>query len=210
MKLRNLILCSLVGLSLAACDKPAPADEAAAAATAEAAPTEEAADKKEEAAEAVAEAAEEPVIEPRGEMAKDLDAGETKYYGSRFTVIEPPVTLAKAIEGADAHAGPYKVEATIEKVCKKKGCWFTMKDDSIEEPVRVKMKDYGFFVPRNADGTVAVVEGTLASREIPQDEAQHYADDEAAAGGEPRKVEGPVKAWEFTATAIQLTKQADG
>ena len=121
-------------------------------------------------------------------------------------MIEPPITLAAAIETADEHAGPYKVKATIDKVCKNKGCWFTMSDESVTQEIRVRMKDYGFFVPRNADGTTAVVEGTLSSREMSQKEAQHYADDAAKAGEAAEKVEGPKKVWEFTATAIELTK----
>ena len=142
----------------------------------------------------------------KAELPADINPGETKYFGDKFTVIEPPITLAAAIETADEHAGPYKVKATIDKVCKNKGCWFTMSDESVTQEIRVRMKDYGFFVPRNADGTTAVVEGTLSSREMSQKEAQHYADDAAKAGEAAEKVEGPKKVWEFTATAIELTK----
>lgn len=201
--MKNLALSTLVVLALVGCDKPAPEATPQATTPAEQ-PSIEAAKPAEEPAKPAETA--EPTIEPKGQQAADIAAGETKFYGDRFTVIEPPVTLAKAMETAKDHAGPYKVEANIEKVCKKKGCWFTMKDDSIETPVRVKMKDYGFFVPKNSEGTKAVVEGTLVSREIPKDEAQHYADDEAKPGEEPKKVEGPQQAWEFTATAIQITK----
>lgn len=202
MKNVSIIIIVALSAALMACDKgtptPAAPVEGEAVKAVEAEPTaEKVAAPTEEA---------EPVIEPRGELAADLDDGATKYYGERFTVIEPPITLAKAKENAAEHAGPYKVSATIEKVCKKKGCWFTMQDESVDEPVRVTMKDYGFFVPRNADGAKAVVEGTLVSREMPQEEAQHYAEDEAGPGETPREVTGPQRVWEFTATAIELTK----
>jgi hypothetical protein len=190
---------------LAACDKAedkAPADE----------PT---AEKPAEEAEKPAEESETAEPEETAESQKaapefpdDLKPGEQGFFGAEFTVIEPPITLAKAIEQAPQHEGPVKIEATVEAVCKKKGCWFTMTDDSTEEVVRVKMKDYGFFVPKNTAGARVVAEGMLTSREISQKEAQHYADDAAEEGEEPKKVEGPQKVWQFTATAVEM-KQSE-
>lgn len=207
MNRKAITLLFAITICVAACDKPAPeAPAETAEAPAAEANTAEAPEKAPETAGHHGHDGHDHAAAPKGELPADIVDGETKYFGDRFTVIEAPTTIAKAMETAKDHAGPYKVEATIEKVCKKKGCWFTMKDESVEEPVRVTMKDYGFFVPRNADGTRAVVEGTLASREMPQDEAQHYAEDEAAAGEEPRKVEGPQQVWEFTATAIEISK----
>lgn len=204
MKKLILTLC-IAGLA-AACDKPAettaetteaPAAEAAAAGETE---------KAEPEVQAESAAHDGHEHGEKGALPDDIGAGETQYYGDKFTVIEPPITLAKAIETAGDHPGPYKVEAKIAKVCKNKGCWFTMTDDSVDQEIRVKMKDYGFFVPRNADGSRAVVEGMLTSREMSEKEAQHYAEDAAKAGETPEKVEGPQRVWEFTATAIELTK----
>jgi hypothetical protein len=79
-----------------------------------------------------------------------------------------------------------------------------MKGEGVEHDVRVKMKDYGFFVPKNAAQAHVVAEGELAEREISQEEAQHYEDDAAAEGEEPKKVDGPQKVWEFTATSVEL------
>ena len=143
----------------------------------------------------------------KGGMPAPIEAGETKVYGDDFTIIEPPITLASAIEGIDANAGKLvKIEARIDKVCKAKGCWFTLAADDVDRPVRVKMKDYGFFVPRNADGTAAIVEGALTKRTMPKEEAQHYADDAAKAGEAAKTVEGPQDVYEFTATTVQITR----
>jgi hypothetical protein len=189
---------------IAACDKTeteAPADEST-----EATPSVQAAEKTDEAAEAPAEKTEEAAEKTAKKFPDDLKPGEEGFYGAKFTVIEPPITLAKALEQAPEFDGAVKVEATVKAVCKKKGCWFTMTDDSTEEVVRVRMKDYGFFVPKNAEGARVVAEGALTSKEISQEEAQHYADDAAEAGEEAKKVEGPQKVWEFTATAIEMKK----
>ena len=194
MKKTVLVLIAVAG-ALVACDKqaPAPAEQAASTTAEPVAPAESAhSDKPSNAA--AQEAA----------MPEDIKPGEQAFYGSKFTVIEPPITLATAIEQAATKPGTVKVEANVATVCKKKGCWFTMSGDGVTEEVRVRMKDYAFFVPKNAEKAAVVAEGTLTQREVPQEEAQHYADDAAQAGEPAKKVEGPQKTWEFTATAIEL------
>lgn len=139
----------------------------------------------------------------QGGLPEDIKEGEEKKYGGDFTIEEDPMALASVLEKADEHTGkPIKVSATLDKVCKKKGCWFTLADDSVDETVRVRMKDYGFFVPRNADGSTAIVEGVLEKKVIPEAEAQHYADE----SGETKKVEGDQTEYHFIATAVQLKK----
>lgn len=206
--MKKLIILLVLSLAALACEKTEETTPAETTETAEA--TETSGDEKAEPEAPAETAPEDGAKKEQGALPDDMKPGETKHFGDRFTVIEPPVTLASAIEKSGEHAGPYKVEATVEKVCKKKGCWFTLNGEGIDKPVRVRMKDYGFFVPRNADGALAIVEGEVTAREIPQDEAQHYADDEAAAGAEPKKVEGPQKVYEFTATAIEVRMPNEG
>ena len=45
-----------------------------------------------------------------------------------------------------------KFQSNIKEVCKKKGCWMQM-DLTDDKQSFVKFKDYGFFVPLNADDT---------------------------------------------------------
>lgn len=140
-----------------------------------------------------------------GATPEDIEPGASNVYGNNFTIIEPPLALASAIEKAATNQGPYKVEATVEKVCQKKGCWFTLKGENVALPIRVKMKDYAFFVPKNATDLPVVLEGTFEKTTVPQAEAQHYADDEAEGTGKPpRKVEGDQDSWIFTAVAVQI------
>jgi len=154
----------------------------------------------------VEEPTEEPTSQaaPKAELPDDLPPGETKLYGSRFTIIEEPITLASAVEQSAENPGPYKIDATMEQVCAKKGCWFTLAGEGIDKPIRVKMKDYGFFVPRNANGARVIVEGTLSSREVPEEEAKHYAEDEGKSPEEVAKI-GAMKVYEFTATSVEVT-----
>lgn len=143
-------------------------------------------------------------------LADDLEPGQTGNYGADFTIEDAPITLAEALSKANAgdETPYYKVSAKIEQVCQKKGCWFTLSADGVNEPVRVRMKDYGFFVPRNSSGAQAVVEGTLEKRTIPQAEAQHYAEDAAVGSGQPAaEVREAQTVWEMTIVAAQVSDQ---
>ena len=51
-----------------------------------------------------------------------------------------------------------RVEAPITSVCQKKGCWMYVELDSSIEML-VRFKDYGFFVPMESAGDIAVVQG---------------------------------------------------
>lgn len=209
---------SLLGLCaislLVACDKETPAapesskDAPVVATTPETTPTEDTVknDVKEVDTPAKTETHDKgTTILGVGSTPKDIKPGASNVYGNNFTIIEPPLTLASAIEKAGTNQGPYKVEATVEKVCQKKGCWFTLKGEDVALPIRVKMKDYAFFVPKNATDLPVVLEGTFEKTTVPQAEAQHYADDEAENTGKPpRKVEGDQDSWIFTAVAVQI------
>ena len=168
-----------------------PADEA----------KEEQAAQSEEKAEAEA--------EKKSGLPDDLKAGQTGTYGAEFSVEGEPITLASAMQKAADSEGPYKISGQVEKVCKKKGCWFTFTGEGVDQPVRVKMQDYSFFVPRNSDGGEAVVEGTLKKRVVPQKEAQHYADDEVAGTDKKaKKVQGDQVRWEMMITAAKITNKS--
>lgn len=143
-----------------------------------------------------------------GSTPANIKDGETNVYGARFTIIEEPITLASAIGKADKSQGPYKVKAKVEKVCQKAGCWFTLKSDGIKIPIRVKMKGYAFFVPKNAMGLEAVLEGNFKKTQISQKEAQHYEDDAVEGTGKPaKKVTGPQDTYMFIANAVQISKK---
>lgn len=201
--------------SLTACDQPkAPATKAStdaptktAAGEKKPAATKKPTDTKNEVAKKKGHETGNGAILGVGKPPADIEPGQDNVYGARFTIIEEPIALAKAIADIDKNKGTVKVKASVEKVCQKKGCWFTLKADDVKYPIRVKMKDYAFFVPRNAMGLPAVIEGTLAKAQIPQEEAQHYADDAVEGTGKPaEKITGPQDTYTFMANAIQISR----
>lgn len=144
--------------------------------------------------------------EKKADLPEDMPAGTTKHFGAEFQTGGDPITLATAMEKYAGKDEQIKVAADIKKVCKKKGCWFTLAADGVDRKVRVRMKDYGFFVPRNTDGAEVVVEGKLERRTMTEKEAKHYAKDE---GRDPSSIDKEdLKVFEFTATGVQITRES--
>ena len=167
--------------------------------------------------------AEEPTSQPSEEEQADphashgeeggrpgpLAPGETGHYGAPFAIEGDAIELSAAIADCAGTGDACKVTGTVDRVCQNSGCWFTIAAPDVESTVRIRMVDYGFFVPRNAMGASVTFEGTLELLEVPEAEAQHYADDEAAAnGGEARVVDGPELTYQFMITGVELTAAA--
>ncbi len=210
--MKHMTIVCIVSLALlAGCDRsqstpansPPSSDESSTSSESSGASSDKSKDKQDEAPEpnAPSESGE------KADLPDDLEKGETGHYGADFRTDEEPITLADALEQHETNedgetSGPYKVRARVDKVCKKKGCWFKLSGDSVESPIRVRMKDYGFFVPRNSDGGEAIVEGTLQTRELSKKELRHYAKDQ---GKDPSEIDvSERKRREFTATAVQI------
>jgi hypothetical protein len=72
-----------------------------------------------------------------------------------------------------------KIVATAQEVCQAKGCW--MKVDIAEgQSMRIKFKDYGFFVPKDMAGKEIVFSGKAFKATTSVEDLRHYAKD----GGE--------------------------
>lgn len=96
-------------------------------------------------------------------------------------------------------------QSNIKAVCKKKGCWMKMElagdDDSF-----VKFKDYGFFVPLNADNSTAIVNGKAFVDVVSVEELKHYAKDGGKSAAEIAKITKPEITYAFTADGVYIKK----
>ena len=97
-----------------------------------------------------------------------------------------------------------KFKSTITEVCKKKGCW--MKMDLAGKESFVRFKDYGFFVPLNADNSEAVVSGRAYIDVISIDELKHYAKDGGKSEEEIEKIIAPKITYAFQADGVLIQK----
>lgn len=118
------------------------------------------------------------------------------------------MTLDNAISGKELLAQlasndsvQMKVEAEIVEICQKKGCWMDIKL-SEGQNVTVRFKDYGFFVPMDAGGKTAIIEG-IAQRKIESVEwLQHKAEDAGKSPEEIAAITSPDTTFSITASGV--------
>jgi len=80
-----------------------------------------------------------------------------------------------------------KFKTKINSSCKKKGCWMRL-DLGDNNETLVRFKDYGFFVPLNAQGKDVIVNGKAYLDVVTVDQLRHYAKDEGLSEEEINKI----------------------
>jgi len=94
-----------------------------------------------------------------------------------------------------------KVKGVITEVCQAKGCWMTL-DLGDDELMRVKFKDYGFFVPKDAAGKTAIIKGVATKEVIGVDELKHLAEDAGKSEKEINSIKEPKEELTFLAEGV--------
>ncbi len=115
----------------------------------------------------------------------------TNHYGSQISAENAQdVSEVLTILG-DKKETKTKLKGVIQEVCQSKGCWMTLSNGQSDQSVFIKFTDYAFFVPLNAGGKEAIVEGTLSSSITPVDELRHYAEDKGQSAEEIAAITEP-------------------
>ena len=115
-----------------------------------------------------------------------------------------PLAVAKVLEEPKKYADKtVLVEGTVSGVCQNRGCWMTMQHEGKE--MRVRFKDYAFFVPKDCAGRTARIEGVFKVEKIPVDEARHYLED-AGRSEDAAKITEPVDGFTFMASGVLLQR----
>ena len=113
----------------------------------------------------------------------------------------PLAQLASDLQ-AEGSLAPVKVRGEVTAACQMKGCWMTM-DLSDEQEMRVRFKDYGFFVPKDCAGKTAVVEGRARYDTTSVADLRHYAVDGGMSETEAeQRYTEPEVAVAFEATGV--------
>ena len=89
-----------------------------------------------------------------------------------------------------------RLEGTIDRVCRNKGCWLELKQG--ERSVHVTFEGYSFFVPKDSAGQHVALEGKVIVKDVPADEAAH------------KKAEGAERAAArvtIEATGVEITRK---
>jgi len=144
------------------------------------------------------------------EKAATLDLANYEQFGAGVKAGDALVTLEAVMQNPAAYVGkPVRLAAPITGVCQSKGCWMNLGKPLANgnPPVFVKFKDYGFFVPKDASGRQAVVEGELSFKQETVAETKHYLED-AGKTEEAKKVTEGRKVLRFMASGVAIEKAA--
>jgi len=111
------------------------------------------------------------------------EVASAQYFGAKITADDavPYAKMLGMMDNVDSLA--IKVSGEINSVCQKKGCWMTISDDNGEEMI-VKFEDYGFFMPKDASGQKAIIDGYAFNEVTDVKTLKHYASD----AGQPQEV----------------------
>lgn len=136
------------------------------------------------------------------------DPDATGNFGATITT-DGAIAAAEVIKKlGKADSAQIKVKGTLNAVCQAKGCWMTMALSDKQE-MRVKFKDYAFFVPKNSAGKEAVVNGWVYREVVSVDEQRHYAEDEGLPQSEIDKITKPEERITFMADGVIIAPAAE-
>lgn len=128
---------------------------------------------------------------------------EKATYGESFD-LNTVTSLDNILGDFESYAGKsVQMKAKVTNVCRTKGCWMALSAD-VDDEVRVRFKDYGFFVPISLIGKEVIVEGDIQRLLIEKDLAQHFKEDAGATAEEIAAVDGPVYEYTFTARGVRV------
>jgi len=129
------------------------------------------------------------------------------FYGEKITADDAISydELLKRLETQETVEN-VKVKGKIDGVCQAKGCWMniTSETNADIDPIFVKFKDYGFFMPLDASGSTAIMNGRAYKEETTVEELRHYAEDEGKSPEEIALITEPVVELKFMADGVIL------
>jgi hypothetical protein len=128
-------------------------------------------------------------------------AQQYRYFGDSISA-EGAIAAqeAKALAG-DVVSGELKLAGQVAEVCQAKGCWMTL-DAGSGETIRVKFKDYGFFVPKDLAGSNVVLLGKLQRETLSVDMLKHLAEDADKPQDEIDNIDTPQESLTFVASGV--------
>lgn len=128
-----------------------------------------------------------------------------QYFGDSITQIDAIAAdqLSAQMKGMDSLK--VKLTGVIEEVCQKKGCWMNMNIGN-NQSMKVRFKDYAFFVPKDAAGKTVFMEGVAYTDTTSVAELKHYAEDGGKTKEEIEKITEPEISISFEANGVVIKK----
>lgn len=101
----------------------------------------------------------------------------------------------------DKDSANVKFSATIAEVCQKKGCWMDV-DLGGGDLMTVRFEDYGFFMPKDAAGKTAVLDGYCNKTIETVEWLKHKAKDAGKPQSYIDSIATPDTTYEFMASGV--------
>jgi hypothetical protein len=128
---------------------------------------------------------------------------------------DPDITEAGAIPVADLpkvlgnkDSVETKVVASVIESCQQSGCWMDVKQAD-NTPMKVRFKNYGFFVPKDMEGSTVIFEGVAKRDTVSVADQKHYAQDAKKSKAEIDAIKEPKPSITFTATSVIVKKESN-
>ena len=137
-----------------------------------------------------------------GETKSAIPPGDD--FGAGLTLEEATPLSVVAARPNEWSTRPVLLHGRLSEVCQRKGCWTMLQDG--DQKVRVRFKDYGFFIPKDVSGRQAYVEGTVKGSVLSEAEARHYAAESPS--GNPASIHGPQHEIGFMATGVRILQRS--
>ena len=122
-------------------------------------------------------------------------------YGAKTTRdgAVPASSLPSKMKGLDSLE--VKVTGVVTSVCQMKGCWLQLNIGE-GKMMRVRFKDYAFFVPKNISGKTVVLDGYAYNSTTSVAQLRHYAQDAGKSNAEIEKITEPEVNLEYEARSV--------
>jgi Domain of unknown function (DUF4920) len=128
-------------------------------------------------------------------VAAPAPAGERSFGAPPGQVDGPLLAVAEVMREPEPYLGKkVRCEGVVARVCQRAGCWLELSPDGKSDGLRVPMAGHSFFIPQDAIGQHAVVEGELSALPLKDSQRAHLE-------SEGLKAIGPLS---LAATSVTL------
>lgn len=148
--------------------------------------------------------------EAEPEVTQEEAPKEFELYGEDFDttlVYAPDVLLAKYDKMQVGDTLDITINAKVNSVCQKKGCWMRLELEP-EKEAFVKFKDYGFFMPMDLAGQEVIVHGKAYKEETSVEDLKHLAEDAGKPQSEIDAITEPELVYSFLSSGVKIPNKS--
>lgn len=140
-----------------------------------------------------------------GACAQNTPPSTQKNFGTTITADNALAYDDLMDKMANTDSLSLKVTGKVKEVCQKKGCWMTLVSDKPGYPeMRVRFKDYAFFMPKDLSGKRVVIDGFALVEVTPVEVLRHYAEDAKKSPEEIAAIKEPKREVSFEAAGVLI------